>query len=396
MGGAERIFIEQAAALVERGIRCTLVFFELADALRDELPPQADIVVLGDCRYCDLLFFPKLVKLSRFLRKLRPDCVIAHQSLADYLRWALLGTGIPYFLLRYNSLFYLAHNTTQYSLLYRNCFHKIRNSFPAFIEGVPVRWRAGPIRRVMNELYALRDWLGVRAARKVFAITSQIQWEMEQLYRIRPVVWTPGSNLASGIPPRDDTAIRYLRDSYGIREGQPVILSVNRLEYRKRIDLLIDGYRLMSRIGSDPKLVIVGEGEERRALEEQVRSAGLEGSVRFAGLVSEQSLAQHFHMCDVSVAIIWGNWAFSIVEPLLYDKKLVITDEAPDLLKGVPNLFRVKPEPSAVAVGLTQALASAGADSFGEMADQLNWNGQMEKLLVHMRASSSMGAGPAP
>ncbi len=386
-GGAERVFIEQATALVSSGIRCTIVLFKLDEALRKRLPSEADLFVLGDCRYCDLAFFPKLLKLFRLLRKVKPDCVVAHQSMGDYLRWALFGTGIPYFLLRYTSNFYLAYDTTKYSFLFRACLQSVRNSLPAYVEGVPARWKAGPVKRLVNEIYALRDWLGVRGAREVFTLTSQSQWELQQLFGVEPFIWTPGSSQASGVPPRDEDAIRVLRDSYGIRECEPVILSVNRLEYRKRVATLIEALPILLSRGVEAKLVIVGEGEQLDTLEQQARDEGVSEAVRFVGLVSEDWLPHHYHLCDVAVSIIWGSWALSVVEPLLYNKRLVISDEIPDLLEDVPNLFRVKPEPEAVAAGLEKALAATPQDSSRLLVKQLDWDDQMDKLLERMRSS---------
>jgi glycosyltransferase involved in cell wall biosynthesis len=283
-------------------------------------------------------------------------------------------------------VFYQAYDTTKYAFVYRRGFQKVRNSLPAYIHEVPARWQAGPLRRLVNESYAVRDWLGVRGARRLFTLSSQGQWELQQLYGVRAVIWTPGSAQASRIPPRDEGALRTLRHRYGVGEGQPVILSVNRLEYRKRIHVLIDSLRMLSTQGPRPKLVIVGDGEQRGALERQARDAGLSEQVEFAGLVSEASLAHHYHMCDVAVAIIWGSWALSIVEPLLYNKRLVISDEIPDLLQGVPNLFRAAPEPEAVARGLEQALSSVALNSGDVIRLQLDWDSQVDKLLAHVRA----------
>ena len=385
-GGAERVLIEQAASFVERGIRCTIVVFEIDAPLREQLPREADVIVLGERRYSDLAFFPDLLKLSRCLRRLRPDCVIAHQTMTDYLRWALLGTGTPYFQLKYTSPFYMAQDTTKYSFLYRSRFQKVRDSMPGYSEIDSRPRQAGFLRRLMNEFFAVRDWLGVRGARRVFTLTSQSQWEIGQLYRVPGIIWTPGTNHVAR-PSRNEAAVQSLRAQYGIGEGQPVILSVNRLEPRKRVHVLIEAFRLLLTDGARPKLVIVGEGEEQVALKRQVSEAGLAGDVQFAGFVSEELLPHHYHMCDVAVAIIWGSWALSVVEPLLYDKKLLISDEIPDLFEGVPNLFRAKPDPVAVAERLKLALSSPPGDSADILVQHLDWNHQTDELLAHMRSA---------
>ena len=388
VGGAERVFIEQANALVEQGYRCTLVLFELDEAIRPMLPADSELIVLGDSRYADVAFLPKLWKLAARLRRINPDCVVAHQSLHDYLRWALLGTGIPYFLLKYTSIFYLAYDTTKYSLIHRGRFENIRGSLASYVEGVPRGWSAGLKRRVVNETYALRDWLGTRSASRVFTLTSRSRWELQQLYGIDPVVWTPGSSPARTQPAPDAGAIRSLRAKYGVEDGQPVVLSVNRLEYRKRVGLIVRSMRLLTERQPRPKLVIVGDGEEREGLEAQAKAAGIGDQIVFAGLVDEVSLAQHYHMCNVAVAVIWGSWALTVVEPLLYNKNTVISNEIPDLLDGVPNIFRATPEPEAVARAIEDALATGAGDSFDALTARLDWHNQNDVLLDYIRLAA--------
>ena len=391
MGGAERVFIEQAKALIERGYRCTLLVFDLEDRIRPLLPDGAELIVLGQRRYDDVAFLPKLWKLAGCLRRVRPDCVIAHQSLHDYLRWALVGTGIPYFLLKYESMFHLAYDTTKYSLVFRRGFHKVRGSAAYYVSHVPAHWRAGLKRRLVNESYALRDWLGTRGADQVFTMTSRSRSEIQELYRIDPIPWNPGSAHAARPDPPDDDAVSLLRERYDVKNGQPVVLSVNRLEYRKRVDVLVEAFRVLIERGSDAKLVIVGQGDERGNLERQVRDGGLEGAVRFAGVVEEESLSTHYWMCDVAVAINWGSLTLSMVEPLVYNKKTVLSNELPELLEGVPNIFRAKPEPAAVARAIEQALGAEAGDSYSILKGQLDWHGQNDLLLDHIRRAAGRG-----
>jgi glycosyltransferase involved in cell wall biosynthesis len=66
-----------------------------------------------------------------------------------------------------------------------------------------------------------------------------------------------------------------------IRHGR-YLICVGRLDFMKRMDTVVDAFGLLegrSRCG----LVIVGDGEERQALEAQVKALGLEKSVTFTG-----------------------------------------------------------------------------------------------------------------
>ena len=99
--------------------------------------------------------------------------------------------------------------------------------------------------------------------------------------------------------------------------GRPVILFASKLQGRKRcIDLLKAYEKLSPAPGQStpaqdphPYLVIVGDGEERAALEEQARQTGF-SSIRFAGFRNQSELPRFFELCSVfvlpSVHEPWG------------------------------------------------------------------------------------------
>jgi len=66
-------------------------------------------------------------------------------------------------------------------------------------------------------------------------------------------------------------------------ESPPTILAVAQLERYKALDLLIDAAAILRYRGVALRLVIVGEGSRRRALEARIRGAGLDGVVELAG-----------------------------------------------------------------------------------------------------------------
>lgn len=65
--------------------------------------------------------------------------------------------------------------------------------------------------------------------------------------------------------------------------GRKRLLAVGRLHADKGFDLLIQAYAQLAASHPDWDLVILGEGDERRALEAQVREAGLESRVFMPG-----------------------------------------------------------------------------------------------------------------
>jgi glycosyltransferase involved in cell wall biosynthesis len=94
-----------------------------------------------------------------------------------------------------------------------------------------------------------------------------------------------------------------LRASLNLTPERPVILFASKLQQRKHADDLIRAYAQFiadSDPATIPYLVIVGDGEERLRLEQQVRELQLE-RVRFAGFRNQTELPLFFRLSDVFV-----------------------------------------------------------------------------------------------
>jgi phosphatidylinositol alpha-1,6-mannosyltransferase len=81
--------------------------------------------------------------------------------------------------------------------------------------------------------------------------------------------------------------------------GDPVILSVGRLQRRKGHDLAIAAVASLKARFPRMRYVIVGDGEERGRLEELVRSHDVSGHVVFAGEVPAGDLPACYAACDI-------------------------------------------------------------------------------------------------
>jgi glycosyltransferase involved in cell wall biosynthesis len=83
-------------------------------------------------------------------------------------------------------------------------------------------------------------------------------------------------------PVSDDERVARRR-AVGATDDEVVIGCVANYLPVKRLDLLVDAFGLLVRAGMPVRLVIVGEGMERPALERQLRELGLEARVRLHG-----------------------------------------------------------------------------------------------------------------
>ena len=104
--------------------------------------------------------------------------------------------------------------------------------------------------------------------------------------------------------PPDPDERRAAREALGISEDQFAIVYTGHLRALKRVDRLVDAFALRVRAGSDARLFLVGDSraeldDRRAALRAQVRRAGLEDRVGFAGAVPD--VRPYLYAADVFV-----------------------------------------------------------------------------------------------
>lgn len=108
------------------------------------------------------------------------------------------------------------------------------------------------------------------------------------------------------------------RRAYGVDtvvEDRPVILWVGRLEPYKRADLMLDAMVTVSRAIPNARLVFVGAGSARSALETRARTLGLAEAVLFTGFVSDAEKIDWIRRaaCLVNTSEKEG-WGMTVIE----------------------------------------------------------------------------------
>jgi len=79
----------------------------------------------------------------------------------------------------------------------------------------------------------------------------------------------------------------------------PVCITVSRLSKRKCIDEMIDAIDIVRKKHPKIKLLIVGKGEEKERLQDQIQKLGLQENVQFTGFVSDEDLRKLYATADL-------------------------------------------------------------------------------------------------
>jgi glycosyltransferase involved in cell wall biosynthesis len=124
---------------------------------------------------------------------------------------------------------------------------------------------------------------------------------------------------------RDRSRESSIRSVLGFAADDVVIGSVGRLEPQKRFDLLIDTFAMLSRVHQRLRLVIVGDGSLRQALQQQVERLRLESTCRILG--HRTDIVELHHVFDVFVqSSDYEGTPNAVLEAMALETPVVATD----------------------------------------------------------------------
>ena len=228
-----------------------------------------------------------------------------------------------------------------------------------------------PEERALRRKIQQLDRIALGEATRRFATSRNVADRLER-----------STGLTADVLPHPPQELDYRCSGYG-----DFVLSVNRLDRAKRIDLLLEAAAL------DPALevVIAGDGPDRDRLERLARERGLDGRARFAGRVSRDELADLYGSClAVYYAPVDEDFGMVPLEAFLSEKPVLTTTDAGGPLEivadGQTGLV-VSPEASELARAAgwlrehrdeAASLGRAGR----EIAAEVTWDRALARLLA--------------
>jgi glycosyltransferase involved in cell wall biosynthesis len=147
--------------------------------------------------------------------------------------------------------------------------------------------------------------------------------------------------------------------------SRPVILFASKLQSRKRCEDLLEAYKSLSPgdgIEPNPYLVIVGDGEERAALERRAEESKFNG-IRFCGFRNQSELPRFFDIASVFVLPSRHEpWGLIVNEAMNAGRAVIVSDEVgsqPDLVTdGVEGCIFAAGDVEALTAALRRVLAT--------------------------------------
>ena len=286
-GGAQRVVVNLVQGITERGLPVDLVLAAADGVFLSQLPAAARVVDLRAGR-----LVRSLGPLIRYLRRERPRYLISSMSHANLIAlWAakLAGRGTP--------VMVTVHNTMSQST-----------------------GHAGNLGRLLEPvlLRAFYPW-----AASIVAVSGGSADDLARtsgLPRGRvKVVYNPV------ITPSMMALARQAPDHPWLAPGQPqVVLGVGRLTKQKDFPTLVRAFAAV-RQRLPARLIILGEGEERTALEALTRELGVADDVALPGF-RDDAMAYMARAALFVLSSAWEGLPTVLIEALAAGTQVISTD----------------------------------------------------------------------
>lgn len=325
-GGAERVIINLAHGITERGFRVDFVVAAAEGALLDQLPPAVRLVDLHASRV-----LRSLSPLASYLRRERPRVLISSMNYANLIAlWAAkLAGGTTPVVVTVHTTLSESSRQQQRRLTGRLWPHLLRTFYP---------WAASVVAVSRGAADDLARSSGLPRDRVVVVYN--------------PVITPAGLAAASQAP-----------DHPWFAPGAPpVILGVGRLTRQKDFPTLIRAFAEVRR-RRPARLMILGEGEDRFGLTALASELGVADDVALPGF-RDNAMAYMAGSALFVLSSAWEGLPTVLIEALAAGTRVVSTD-CPSGPKEILQDGRLG---ALVPVGDAAALAAAMLDALARPA----------------------------
>jgi glycosyltransferase involved in cell wall biosynthesis len=285
-GGAERSMLNLAEGIAARGYSVDLVLARAEGPYMEQIPDSVRIVDLKASRVLGSV--PALIK---YLQRERPTALLSAMFANLIAIWARRLSGVPHRLV-------INEQNTLSSIV------KSKDD---------LRWKLYP--ELAARLYPWAD--------NIIAVSDAVADDLACIAKIPhnliQVIYNPVVTLDL-----KNKSEAHLNHAW-FKDGEPpVVLAVGRLTDQKAFDVLIQAFSLV-RKKHPARLLILGEGENRPALEALIKQLGLEQDVSLMGFVQNP----YPYMAQASSFVLPSRWEglpTVLIEALYLGAPIIATD----------------------------------------------------------------------
>ena len=224
----------------------------------------------------------------------------------------------------------------------------ISNGLPAFL-----------VKKILNKHYIIwargsdiyLSWqfktiilkLVLKNADAVIALTEDMKKAIQKVYNENVFVIPNGVDLRNF----ENISQKNCRSKLAIKENKKIILFVGTLRPVKGVRYLVEAMEIIIQKNTNTRLMLVGDGEDRRKLEKLVKEFVLDEYVTFVGKVSNEKVPEYMVASDVFVLpSLSEGFPNVVLEAMASGLPIVATKVGglPEIVKDRENGFLVEPK----------------------------------------------------
>lgn len=336
-GGSERITLEEEKYFKAMGINTTILSFDYdSSVFNNTYSPNIKLIHPQKfSRFFWIKILQKILTLRAAIQKLQPDYILGvGEEGCIYLYFGTLFTHYKYSahvpqtifwdLQTYGDMWDISPLLLgRYSRIFEPVYKEIRNftaghkeSLPKFIPKMSIK------KKIFSEIIGLVTYIAVRKSRHIFVLSKIMAWEVNKMYK-RGTIILKGAYPESifGYMP-----LQNIKEKLGVQDKK-IVLSLCRLEEKKRVDLTIKAFAVLVEKREDIALIIGGSGTVEVELKNLAQNLGLNGKVFFPGFIHETEMYDYYYYCDVFVSADHSDYDITTYMALGFGKKVVWTIE---------------------------------------------------------------------
>lgn len=367
-GGAQRLVCEELKHFSEFGAEVSVVTPFVDEEYFAEMDiPEAIEVVVCSADGSRGSFLVRTRRIRHAIRELSPDVVCSHYRDEEvYLTRKTTDLDFEFTVQLNGTALWFSDN-------YRVVPHRRKKQYPELMDAVPGHREferdldPSVGQRLKAELGEYLRTRALRSAEAVFVLSGRVRAEVSALYGVDSTI------VRAGVP--DSWQTRAERTpTVDIGDGNRVVLSVSRLEERKRIGLLISAFAMAESLHDDTCLVIGGTGEEEQALKRRVRRLDLEEHVVFEGYIPEKKLLKYYKSADVFACPGYMTYGLAPLEAYSTGAKIALSTDAyvRELLEEKTGVETARPDATAWSEMLATLLDEPAMEPNAEIIPR--WN----------------------
>ena len=149
----------------------------------------------------------------------------------------------------------------------------------------------GKLKRIISKME-------LRGACAVISLTNKMQKKIKETYAVKNSYTIPNG---IELDKFDFKNRKISREHLDIPEGIPLITFVGNLRRVKGVEYLIKAFQILLNSGRDCKLLIIGDGPERKDLISLVDTLGIQKNVIFTGSIPRENIMDYLRISDIFV-----------------------------------------------------------------------------------------------